>query len=188
MIPARAARDRDATGPRRIWTIGHSTLPIGTFLERLTAHGIEALADVRRHPASRWQPHFNRARLAAALEAAGVEYVHFERLGGRREPVGGDVNAALSDPAFRGYADWMATSEFGEALEHLVGLACGRRTAAMCAEADFTRCHRSLLADLLAARGWEVLHIEGTGPPLPHPVTPAARIHDGRVTYPAPFF
>jgi uncharacterized protein (DUF488 family) len=188
MTRARAPRGPGATTPPRIWTIGHSTLPIEAFLERLAAHRVETVADVRRHPASRWQPHFNRARLAASLEAGGLEYVHFEPLGGRREPAPGDTNAGLRDPQFRGYADWTATPEFAAALEQLTALAAARRTAMMCAEAEFTRCHRSLLADLLAARGWEVLHIEGTGPPLPHPMTPGARIEGGRVTYPAPFF
>ena len=187
MSPPRAAPDGGAPRPT-IWTIGHSTLPIAAFLERLAGPRIEALCDVRRYPASRRHPQFNGAALARSLDEAGIAYAHLEALGGRREPDGGERNAALADPAFRGYADWMGGAAFAAGLERLLAIAAHSRTAVMCAEADVARCHRRLLADTLAARGVEVLHIQDVAPPRPHALSPQARIADGRVSYPAPFF
>lgn len=166
-----------------VWTIGHSTLKWDAFLDLLKAQGIEAVADVRRFAASRRYPHFNAEAMRRGLGDAGIEYASFPDLGGRRSPRPGSTNTAWRNASFRGYADYMATPEFQAALARLLELAAGRRTAIMCAEAVWWRCHRGLIADELKARGVEVLHIAAAGAPKPHPYTSAARIVEGRLTY-----
>jgi uncharacterized protein (DUF488 family) len=115
------------------------------------------VADVRRYPSSRRMPWFNSGRLEPALREAGLGYEHLEALGGRRE-------GGLS-----GYADHMATPEFESGLERLLELAAGRRTAVMCAEHDWRNCHRRFIADALAARRHEVVHVTADGELVPHP-------------------
>jgi uncharacterized protein (DUF488 family) len=168
-----------------IHTIGHSTHPLETYLSLLRRHGIARVVDVRRFPGSRRHPHFARDALRAGLAAHDVDYIHLEALGGRRRPVPGSTNAAWRVEGFRGYADHMASAEFAAALERLEALARDAPTACMCAEADVERCHRRLLADALAARGWKVGHIGPHGEARPHALTPWAFIERGRVTYPA---
>ena len=168
-----------------VWTIGHSTLPLEEFLDLLTANGIESVADVRRYPASRRWPHFAQAPLSQALEGRGLAYMGLPELGGRRTPRADSINTAWRSAAFRGYADYMDTEAFAEGLVRLVNLACGLRTAIMCAEAVWWRCHRGLIADALRWLGFEVCHIMGPGPPVAHPYTPAARMVNGRLSYSA---
>ncbi|HEU5304844.1 MAG TPA: DUF488 domain-containing protein, partial [Gemmatimonadales bacterium] len=170
----------------RIWTVGHSTLPLGQFLELLADHEIEAIADVRRYPGSRRWPHFSRESLAESLAARGIAYEWFPDLGGRREPLPDSPNTAWRSPAFRGYADYMETEPFAQALDRLAGLAGALRTAVMCAEAVWWRCHRGLIADALRWSGYEVGHIMGPGALIAHPYTSAARIENGVLTYRAP--
>jgi uncharacterized protein (DUF488 family) len=170
----------------RLWTIGHSTRSIDTFIELLAAAGIERLADVRRFPGSRRLPHFGREALAAALGTAGLQYVHLPDLGGRRTARPDSRNTAWRDPSFRGYADYMATPEFNRALADLISLAVSAPTAIMCAEALWWQCHRGLIADRLKSDGHEVLHILGAGKIEPHPYTSAAQIVDGALSYAAP--
>jgi uncharacterized protein (DUF488 family) len=169
----------------RVWTIGHSTRPLEGFLELLAANGIEALADVRRYPGSRRWPHFAREPLALALEDRGLAYDWFPELGGRRTPRADSPNTAWRTPAFRGYADYMATDAFAEGLDRLVNLAAGLRTAVMCAESLWWRCHRGLIADALRWLGFEVIHILGPGSTATHPYTAAVRMVGGRLTYSA---
>lgn len=170
-----------------VWTIGHSSRPIDEFLSLLAEEKIERLADIRRYPGSRAHPHFNPEPLAGSLAAAGIEYVPFQDLGGRRSPDPASTNTVWRNAAFRAYADFMETPEFAAALERLVGMAGERRTAIMCSEAVWWRCHRSLVADALKAGGWRVLHIMGAGKVVEHPYTSAARIVDGALVYgPAP--
>jgi uncharacterized protein (DUF488 family) len=168
-----------------VWTIGHSTRPLGDFLALLDEHRIEAVADVRRHPGSRRWPHFARESLAESLDARGLVYQWLPELGGRRSPRADSPNTAWRNASFRGYADYMETEAFAEGLERLVSLACGLRTAVMCAEVLWWRCHRGLIADALRWSGFEVLHITGPGPAAPHPYTAAARIVRGRLSYAA---
>lgn len=170
----------------RIWTIGHSTRSITEFLTTLKSHGIEALADVRRFPASRKHPQFNRQPLAQAMEAEGLEYVHFTELGGRRPVRPDSRNLAWRNAGFRGYADYMETATFQEGIARLLPLAQRKRTALLCAEAVWWRCHRSLIADHLKAAGWTVIHLVNTSPGQEHPYTAAARIVDGKLSYAAP--
>ena len=139
---------------------------------------------MRRFPSSRRFPWFNRAELERSLAAAGIDYLHFEALGGRRDPAPDSPNGGWRVGQFRGYADHMAAAEFGEALERLIEAAAERRTAVMCAEAQWWRCHRRLLSDALLARGLEVLHLDARGRPEPHRLTDFAVIEDGRLVYP----
>jgi uncharacterized protein (DUF488 family) len=167
----------------RIWTIGHSTRSLDDFVSLLRAHQIEAIADVRHHPGSRRLPHFNREALADSLRGANIEYRHIIRLGGRRRPAPDSTNTAWRNESFRGYADYMATSDFAAGLGELCELAGSHRTAAMCAEALWWRCHRALVSDLLKAQGHEVLHILGPDKVDEHPFTSAARMVNGRLSY-----
>jgi uncharacterized protein (DUF488 family) len=171
------------SGP--VWTIGHSTRPLHQFLDLLNAHSIEAIADVRRYPASRRWPQFGGDALAAALETRGIGYLWIPELGGRREPRPDSPNTAWRNAGFRGYADHMGTETFARGLVTLTNLSLGVRTAIMCAEAVWWRCHRALVADVLRWLGYEVRHILGPGSADPHPYTRAARIVDGRLSYEA---
>jgi uncharacterized protein (DUF488 family) len=167
-----------------IFTIGHSTRTAAVFLELLRAHGIVRLADIRATPHSRRHPHFDRAALSTALATRGVAYRHFPALGGRRRPAAHSVNTAWQHPAFRGYADYMQTPAFDEAIDELVGFAGTEPTAVMCAEATWWTCHRRLLADALVVRGVRVLHIASAAAAKPHELSGFARVEAARLTYP----
>jgi uncharacterized protein (DUF488 family) len=166
-------------------TIGHSTHPIEVFIGMLDAHGIRGLVDVRTIPKSRWNPQFVRESLRASLHAAGIQYYHLPGLGGLRHPRTDSINAAWRNASFRGYADYMQTPEFGENLDHLIALASEAPIAIMCAEAVPWRCHRSLIADALVARGILVTNILSAAKSQPHVLTTFAHVEDQRVTYPA---
>ncbi len=170
----------------RIWTIGHSTYSSDEFIALLAAHGLEALADVRRFPGSRRHAQFNRDQLAASLESAGIAYHWFEALGGRRSARPDSRNTAWSNAGFRGYADYMETAAFRGAADELLALAKKSRTAMMCAEAYWRRCHRALLSDYLKAAGLEVIHILDRKTSEPHPFTQPAFVADGRLSYVQP--
>ncbi len=167
----------------RIWTIGHSSRTIEDFVSLLRAHRIECVADVRRHAGSRKYPHFNPEALAAALDEADVGYLAFPDLGGRRATREDSPHTIWRNPSFRGYADYMDTPAFAEALARLASLADSSRTAIMCSEAVWWRCHRSMIADALKAQGWCVLHVLVEGSAKEHPYTSAASIVDGRLEY-----
>jgi uncharacterized protein (DUF488 family) len=167
----------------KIWTIGHSTRSMEQFTGMLQAHGMEALADVRTFPGSRRYPHFNQEPLARSLAEASIGYHHFLELGGRRKSHPDSANLAWRHPAFRGYADHMETAEFQNGMNRLCELARENRTAIMCSEAVWWRCHRSLISDYLKAAGWEVLHIFDVNKIEEHPFTSAARLVEGRLSY-----
>lgn len=173
----------DSPNAVTIWTIGHSTLPIAPFLDHLSTHGITALANVRRFPASRRHPQFNRDQLAQTLERAGMTYAWFEDLGGRRTPRPDSPHTGWRNASFRGYADYLDTTAAHAALDRLLTVGRESRVAIMCAEALWWRCHRSLIADVLTAAGHSVLHIGGDGRAVPHRYTAAAQIVDGRLSY-----
>ena len=182
----RAGRLRAAPGwgRARVLAIGHSTRPIGEFLELLESARVATLADVRTIPRSRANPQFDQAALARALARAGIAYVHVPQLGGLRRARRDSPNGAWRNASFRGYADHMLTPEFEEGLCHLRAVAKAGAVAIMCAEAVPWRCHRSLVADALLARGVLVEHVVGKGKTRPHRLTPFARIDGRRVTYP----
>lgn len=169
-----------------IWTIGHSTQPISDFLALLKAHGIEQLIDVRTVPRSRHNPQFNTDQLAKSLKKASHTYLRMPKLGGLRKPKKDSPNTGWRNASFRGYADYMQTEDFANALEELMAYGTDKKTAIMCAEAVPWRCHRSLIADALVSRGWIVLNIMTEQRADPHTLTPFARVTRGRVTYPAP--
>ena len=175
--------DSPTSTRERITTVGHSNRTIEAFVSLLCAHGIECVADVRRHPGSRKWPHFSAAALAGSLRAAGIEYSGMPELGGRRKPRVDSPHRAWRVEAFRGYADYMDTPEFADALARLESVARGRSTAVMCAEALPWRCHRSLIGDALIARGWEVFEILSEGEPRPRRIPEFARIEGNRVVY-----
>ncbi|HKQ57877.1 MAG TPA: DUF488 domain-containing protein [Candidatus Eisenbacteria bacterium] len=175
---------QQAREPRRLWTVGHGAVPLDDLIALLHAAEIRGVADVRRFPQSRRHPHFNRGRLAEALPAAGIDYRSMTELGGRRDPDGSDTNAAITDPAFRGYADYMQTAQFAVALENLLAVARERRTAVMCAESKPEQCHRSLIADALVARGIAVVHLLHGGALAEHVPSARVKVAKGRVTYP----
>lgn len=169
--------------PLTLWTIGHSTLAIEDFLSLLSAHGALNLADVRMYPGSRRFPHFNAEPLAESLREAGIGYAPFHDLGGRRPPRPDSTNTAWKNASFRGYADFMQTPAFTNALERLIAVARELPTAVMCAESLWWRCHRSLIADALKVRGIRVLHIMPSGPPKEHPYTAPAVVIEGKLSY-----
>ncbi len=164
-------------------TLGHSTRSADELVELLREHGVDLLADVRTVPRSRRNPQFNRDTLPQTLAPAGIEYRHFKDLGGLRKPRADSVNGAWRNASFRGYADYMQSAEFEEALDRLRALFADHRVAIMCAEAVPWRCHRSLIADVLTARGVTVEDVVGDRT-QPHRMTPFAVVEDGRVTYP----
>jgi len=170
-----------------IHTIGHSTRSLADFLGLLRAHEVTQIGDVRTVPKSRRHPHFSREALERSLPEAGVAYRHFAALGGLRKPRKDSRNIGWRHEGFRGYADYMETPEFDRALDDLLAWADAadpRRSAIMCAEAVWWRCHRQLIADALVARGIETRHIVSTGQAKPHAVTEFARIEGTRVAYP----
>lgn len=169
-----------------MWTVGHSTRTLEDFLALLARHDIAAIADVRRFPGSRRHPQFAREALADSLRDAGIDYLWLPQLGGRRTPRKDSPNTAWRSASFRGYADHLDSAEFAEGFEALLVLAARARTAIMCAELLWWRCHRQVIADVLKARGIEVLHIVDGDEVVPHPWSGAARVVDGRLDYGAP--
>jgi uncharacterized protein (DUF488 family) len=167
-----------------LYTIGHSTHSIDEFVDLLNAHGVARIVDVRSIPKSRHCPQFNSEQLAEALRDAAIGYTPIKALGGRRYSRKGSINTGWRNTSFRGYADYMATAAFAEGLDELIAIARESNTAIMCAEAVPWRCHRSLIADAMILRGWNVLEIVSARPPKPHKLTSFLRVVDGRLTYP----
>ena len=170
--------------PHTIWTIGHSTRPINEFTDLLLTYNIGLLVDVRTIPRSRHNPQFNADTLAHSLREAGLQYRHLPELGGLRKPKKDSVNDGWRNASFRGYADYMQTMEFLNALDELMVTGRLRPTAFMCAEAVPWRCHRSLIADALTCRGWNVRHITSSAQAASHALTSFAQYEKGRLTYP----
>lgn len=168
---------------RIVWTIGHSTHTIEEFMEMLQSFSIEEVVDVRHFPGSRKFPQFNKEALRDALVKNEIRYEHIEALGGRRKAQVNSKNTSWRHPAFRGYADYMETEFFHDGIDRLKEIALKNRTAYMCSEAVWWRCHRSMISDFLKAEGWVVFHIISTGKAKEHPFTEPARIVDGRLSY-----
>jgi uncharacterized protein (DUF488 family) len=167
-----------------LYTIGHSTRTLDELIAALRAHNIQTLVDIRSFPMSRRLPHFNREALAETLAASGIQYVWMKDLGGMRKKIRDDSpNVALRHPSFRNYADHMLTPEFHQAIGELLRLADQSRTAYMCAERVYFRCHRMLVSDWLLAHGHNVLHIDAEGPVRPHRQTPEARLVGNDLIY-----
>ena len=176
-----------ATMKPELYSIGHWNYSLERLLGLLAQHRIEVLVDIRRFPASRKFPHLNQQSLAAALPDAGMEYHWLEALGGRRRSEKGgpaSLNVGLRNESFRNYADYMLTDEFRQGVKKLLEIAVRKRTAIMCAEAVFWRCHRRLVSDFLLANGVTVQHIMPSGELHAHTLTSGAKVEDGEVTYP----
>jgi uncharacterized protein (DUF488 family) len=167
-----------------IYTIGHSTRTFDEFVAILASFEIERLVDIRRFPGSRRHPHFSGESLARTLPAQGVAYEHAVALGGRRSTSINSLNTGLRNPSFRGYADYMQTPAFLDAVSDL--LSDSRRTAIMCAEAVPWRCHRNLVSDDLVRRGVTVRHILSETEQRDHALHELGRIGEGFVYYPGP--
>lgn len=169
----------------RLYTIGHSTRTLDELVDALRTFGIRLLVDIRTIPRSRHTPQFNREALTRRLPGRGIRYTHLGALGGLRKPRPDSRNTAWRNAGFRGFADYMETPEFAEGLRALRALAEDAGPVAfMCAEAVPWRCHRSLVADALTARGDTVLHIMEAGKSQAHVLTAWARVDGTRVTYP----
>jgi uncharacterized protein (DUF488 family) len=169
-----------------IFSIGHSTRPIDQFIDLLRGHGIRTLVDIRSIPRSRRNPQYEQVALREAVESAGLSYTHLPALGGRRRASRTSTNTGWLKAAFRGYADYMQTEAFEQGLTELLDL--DREAgplAIMCSEAVPWRCHRSMVADALVARGVPVAHILGAGPARPHRLNPMAQIQGMSLSYPA---
>lgn len=167
-----------------LWTVGHSTQTLEQLIDSLRAYEISLLVDVRTVPRSRRNPQFNRESLPGDLEPVGIAYRHEKGLGGLRKPRKDSTNLGWQNAGFRGYADYMETDDFELHIDALIEQAAGSRIAVMCAEAVPWRCHRSLIADALTARGIDVVHILSGKRGHAHRLTPFASIANGRVTYP----
>ena len=168
----------------RIWTIGHSTTPIGEFIALLKAHEIQRLIDVRTVPHSRYNPQFNTESFVNSVSGAAVSYQHSARLGGLQKPKKDSVKTGWRNDSFRGFADYMQSEMFWNTLEQLMADSQVLRTAIMCAEAMPWQCHRSLIADALASRGYEVQHILSSTQSEPHGLTSFATFENGMLFYP----
>jgi uncharacterized protein (DUF488 family) len=163
-----------------VWTVGHSTRPIDDFLAVLSRYEIELIADVRRFPGSRRLPQYSAPAFEEALAARGIAYRWLPALGGRRRPDPDSVNVAWRNASFRAYADHVATEEFAAGLFELLILAEGLRTAVMCAEILWWRCHRRIIADVLTSLGVEVVHIRDERISEIHRVTELAPLDEDR--------
>ena len=168
-----------------VFTIGHSTRTWDDFLELLRAHGLERVVDVRSIPRSRRNPQFNRETISAKLRGARIGYVHLRRLGGLRHARRDSPNMGWRNASFRGYADYMQTTEFEEGLQRLIKLAKQKRSAIMCAEAVPWRCHRSLIVDALTVRGIRAAHIVSGKRVQVHTLTSFGRARGNCIVYPA---
>jgi uncharacterized protein (DUF488 family) len=181
---------RKKAPPPKVWpdgavyTVGHSTLPIDDFAALLGAYGIQTVVDIRTVPRSRRNPQFNADALPQSLKAHGIEYVGLSGLGGLRKTSKDSPNKGWRNDSFRGYADYMQTPAFVEALDGLIDISRHTRAAIMCAEAVPWRCHRSLVADALEVRGIPAVEILSPTSSRLHKLTPFAHVEGTSVTYP----
>ena len=166
-----------------VWTIGHSTRTLEELIEMLRSFKIEMVVDIRSYPGSRRYPQFNKEALEVSLPENNIQYVHLKKLGGRRKVNPESKNTSWRHVAFRGYADYMETEDFKEGIEELEKIALQKRTAFMCSEAVWWRCHRSMVSDYLKVHGWKVMHIMGLNKEEEHPYTSPAKVVDGELSY-----
>lgn len=170
-----------------IYSIGHWNYSLEQLTGLLGQHEVKSLVDIRRFPGSRKFPHLGQDSLSKAFPDSGIEYHWLESLGGRRSAKKGDsssVNLGLRNESFRNYADYMLTKDFQHGIKSLLEIAAQKRTAIMCAEAMFWRCHRRLVSDYLLTKGITVQHIMPNGKLHPHTLTDGAKVEEGELTYP----
>jgi uncharacterized protein (DUF488 family) len=176
---------KDLAKEKIVWTIGHSTRTLDEFIEMLNSFQIEVVADIRSFPGSRKFPQFNKESLQITLPENGIEYIHLKKLGGRRKANPDSKNTSWRHLAFRAYADYMESDDFKEGIKELEEISLKKRTAYMCSEAVWWRCHRSMVSDYLKVHEWKVMHIMAVGKDQEHPFTAPARIENGELTYQA---
>ena len=175
----------DVGTAKTIYTIGHSTRSIEEFIDILRHYGVDEVVDIRTMPRSRKNPQFNRDELECALPEAGISYTYAKDLGGLRKPRKDSLNAGWRNDSFRGFADYMQTPEFSDAIQRLMELTEHKTIAIMCAEVLPWRCHRSLIADALVIRGYDVVEIFYKEKSRTHKLTPFAIAEGDKVTYPS---
>lgn len=180
------AGDAPVMSDLTVWTVGHSTRELDELVGLLREHGITRLVDIRTVPGSRHNPQYGQEALRAGLAEHGVDYVHLPGLGGLRHGRRDSVTTGWRNASFRGYADYMQTAEFADAVEDLLALAAERRTVLMCAEAVPWRCHRSMVGDALLVRGVRVVDIMGPGKTTEEHLTTFAVVDGTSLTYPEP--
>ncbi|HXW52981.1 MAG TPA: DUF488 domain-containing protein [Myxococcota bacterium] len=177
------------TGSRKsvghqIFAIGYSTRSIEDFIESLKIHDIDIVIDVRSIPKSRHRPQFNEEELRDTLHSVAIRYRHIKELGGLRHAARSSINTGWINASFRGFADYMATDGFQTGLLKLMRIAEKSRAVLMCAEGNPWRCHRSLIADALTSKNWQVFHIQSKISVKLHELTPFLRVRRGKITYP----
>ena len=173
----------EAQQNKTIWTIGHSTRTLDEFIAMLKSFQIELIADIRSFPGSSRYPHFNKEALEVSLPENNMKYIHLRELGGRRKALSDSSNTGWRHNAFKGYADYMETAAFKDGIKELKKIALKQRTAYMCSEAVWWRCHRSLVSDYLKVNDWTVMHIMGIRKGKEHPYTSPARIINDELRY-----
>ena len=170
------------------FTIGHSTRAIEDFVALLRAAGVSQVADVRKMPRSRTNPQFNENVLGETLAGFQIGYEHVASLGGlrgRQLPRETSPNTLWKNQSFRNYADYALSADFHKGLNRLIDLGRERRTAFMCAEAVWWRCHRRIITDYLLAAGEQVFHILDVDNVVAAEMTPGAQPDSrGRIVYP----
>jgi uncharacterized protein (DUF488 family) len=167
-----------------VLTIGHSTRTLEEFTEMLKTYGVTLVVDVRTVPHSRHNPQFNKEALPDHLKPFSIKYIHLPEIGGLRHPNRNSINLALENASFRGYADYMQTKDFTEALLKVVALARENCLALMCAEALPWKCHRILISDALVSRHVKVLHIISKTDTITHQLNELAHLDGVKVSYP----
>lgn len=168
---------------KTIWTIGHSTRLLEELVAMLHSFNIELVADIRSFPGSRKFPQFNKEALETSLPQNSIQYVHIKDLGGRRKGNPDSKNTGWRHIAFRSYADYMETDAFKDGIKELGKIALKKRTAYMCSEALWWRCHRSMVSDYLKLHGWKVMHIMAIEKSKEHTYTSPAKVVDGKLSY-----
>jgi uncharacterized protein (DUF488 family) len=159
----------------RIYTIGHSTRPINAFIKILIQNRIHCLVDVRSYPRSRTVPQFNKIILKNKLAKFGIKYYHIQELGGRRK-IRTDLHKSIKTSGFAGYADYMMSDDFRNGISILKKIARRCKTAIMCSEALWWRCHRRMISDRLTFDGWKVYHLGIKIDPILHEIWNIARL------------
>ncbi len=168
----------------KIYTIGHSNLPLKSFLKLLNSDGITLLADIRSLPGSNANPQFDKENLEKELPKSGIKYIWIKELGGRRYGLGvKSPNKCWKNSSFRGYADYMMTDNFKNGIKELLTLTKKDTVAIMCGESLYWRCHRIMVSDYLKALGLSVLHIIGSEKPKKHVYTSCAKVRNHKLKY-----
>ena len=180
---AKKVESASRLGTHQIYAIGYSTRPISDFIDLLKSHAIQMVIDVRTIPKSRHQPDYNQEDLKKALKIAKIGYRHLKVLGGLRRAKKDSVNTGWINPSFRGFADYMQTQDFQMGLEKLENIAQKKRCVLMCAEGNPWRCHRSLIADALTLRKWEVFHVQSKKTTKSHTLTSFLHVKKGQLIY-----